>query len=424
MRVKYFIRTSKKSNGGAVTIRIKLKEGDSLNLYATTPLTIPVKYWNNKAKANREKIRDMTEFLERDWYKDRLDDLEKYVRKEYNDLSRNPSSEWLNNVVNDFFRPEKDLPVKETLFEFIKKFIEAAGTRINPNTGKFIAKGTKKQYTTCFNLLKDFAGSGTLEFDDIDLNFYQEFISYLANKKNHAKNTIGKQIAVLKNFMNEAKERGLHENSKYTSKKFKIVAEETESIYLTESELDILYKLDLSSNNKLEKVRDMFLIGAWTGCRFGDFTTITPDKIKDNSILIEQEKTGNKVKIPLHPVVVEILNKYNGKLPKAISNQKFNDYIKDVAKPADGFKEIVRISQTKGGKRITKALPKYELISSHTARRSFATNLYKSGFPTIGIMKLTGHRTERAFLKYIKVNEDEHAQMLAAHWAKWERSES
>lgn len=422
MRIKYFIRTSKKSNGNEARIRVKLKEGDSLNIYATTPLTIPVKYWNNKAKTNRDKVRDMTEFLERDWYKDRLDELEKHIRQEYNQLNREPTSEWLNNAVDVFFRPEKYNPEPETLFGFIEKFIEESKTRVNPNTGKFISKSTLKKYTTCFNLLKDFAGDGTLDFDDIDLNFYQEFVSYLAKKKEHAKNTIGKQIAVLKNFMNEAKERELHSNTKYSSKKFKIITEETESIYLNEQELNTLYSLDLSNKPKLEKVRDLFLIGAWTGCRFGDFTTITPDKIKDNTILIEQEKTGIKVTIPLHPVVVEILNKYDGKLPKAISNQKFNDYIKDVGELAEGFDKVEKLSQTKGGKRVTKALPKFKLISSHTARRSFATNLYKSGFPTIGIMKLTGHRTERAFLKYIKVTEDEHAQMLAEHWAKWERS--
>lgn len=427
MRIKYFIRTAKKNNGNQARIRIKLKEGDSLNLYATTPLTIAVKYWNNKAKANRDKVRDMTEFLDRDWYKNKLDDLEKFIRTEYNDLQSHPTSEWLSSIVDNYFRPEK-LGVKSiTLFEFITDYIESSKTRINPDTGKFIAANTIKKYTTCFNLLKsykEFAGLEMLDFKDIDLSFYKDFVSYLAANKNHAKNTIGKQIAILKNFMNEAKERDLHSNTKYTSRRFKIVSEDTESVYLSESELDTLYKLDLSNNKKLERVRDLFLIGAWTGCRFGDFTTITPDKIRDNSIVMEQEKTGHKVKIPLHPVVVEILNKYEGKLPKAISNQKFNDYIKDVAKLADGFDKTEQLSKTKGGYRVSTVSPKHDLISSHTARRSFATNLYKRGFPTIGIMKLTGHRTERAFLKYIKVSEDEHAQMLAEHWAKWERSES
>jgi len=118
MRIKYFIRTTRKSNGNQARIRIKLKEGDSLNLYATTPLTIPVKYWNNKAKVNRDKVRDMTEFLDRDWYKNKLDDLEKFIRTEYNDLHRHPSSEWLSSIVDNYFRPEKLGAKSITLFEF------------------------------------------------------------------------------------------------------------------------------------------------------------------------------------------------------------------------------------------------------------------------------------------------------------------
>ncbi|MBW6537256.1 MAG: site-specific integrase [Mariniphaga sp.] len=422
MRIKFFIRTSSKTNGKESTIRVRLNDGISTTLYAITQLTIPVKFWNNKAKANREKVRDMTEFLDRDWYKNKLDELEKHIRTEFQELKRDATSEWLNNTVDMFFKPEKYKPEPETLFGFIENYIKKSITRTNINTGKYISESTIKKYKTCYNLLKEFAGDGVLNFEDIDMQFYQEFTSFLAKGKNHAKNTIGKQIAVLKAFMNQAKESGLHDNTQYTRKKFKIVTEDTESVYLNEKELNCLHELDLSENKRLERVRDLFLIGAWTGCRFGDFTTITPDKIKNNTIHIEQEKTGHLVKIPLHPVVVEVLNKYDGKLPKPLTNQKFNEYIKEVCELADELKTPEKISQTKGGKRVTKTLPKYMLISSHTARRSFATNLYLSKFPTIGIMKMTGHKSEKTFLKYIKVSEDEHAAMLAEHWEKWERS--
>ena len=228
--------------------------------------------------------------------------------------------------------------------------------------------------------------------------------------------------------MNEAAERKLHTNTAHKSRKFKILSENVDSIYLNETELNTLFEYDFRTDpdlkdvtvRKLERVRDLFLIGAWTGCRFGDFTTIRPENIKDGFIYVEQEKTGNRVKIPLHPVVSAILTRYDGKLPRAISNQKFNDYIKDVAKAA-GLATPETISYTKAGARVTETKPKHELISSHTARRSFATNLYKSKFPTIGIMKLTGHTTEKSFLKYIKVTPDEHAEMLQKHWLEYEQ---
>ena len=134
-------------------------------------------------------------------------------------------------------------------------------------------------------------------------------------------------------------------------------------------------------------------------------------------LTIQQQKTNEFVTIPLHPVFITIWNKYNGVLPANISNQKFNDNLKDVCREA-GLKERVMKSITKGGKKQTTVYEKWQLVSSHTARRSFATNLYKSGFPSISIMQITGHKTESSFLKYIKVTKEEHAKMLMMHWQK------
>ncbi|WP_423130635.1 site-specific integrase [Gaoshiqia sp. Z1-71] len=190
---------------------------------------------------------------------------------------------------------------------------------------------------------------------------------------------------------------------------------------MNEKELDILYNLDLVENKRLDRIRDLFLVGAWTGCRFSDFSTIGPDQITNGFLYVQQAKTGAKVVIPLHPVVKAILQKYNGILPDAPSNQKFNDYIKEVGELA-GINTPTAKRLTRGGKRITQSFPKWELISSHTARRSFATNLYKSGFPSISIMQITGHTTEKAFLKYIKVTPEEHAHLLAEHWKKFNKT--
>ena len=162
-------------------------------------------------------------------------------------------------------------------------------------------------------------------------------------------------------------------------------------------------------------MRDLFLIGAYTGLRFSDFTSITADNIRFNTLHIEQQKTGKPVSIPMHPIVLNIWKKYGGQLPKVISNQKFNDYLKEVCKLA-GIDSIEQKSITKGGMRLKKSYKKYELVSSHTARRSFATNLYLSGFPTLSIMQITGHRTETAFMKYIKVTANQHASLLRKHW--------
>ena len=182
---------------------------------------------------------------------------------------------------------------------------------------------------------------------------------------------------------------------------------------MTEDELAKLYALKIN-NKKLEEVRDLFIFGAWVGLRFSDFSNIKPENIiqidGDYFIKTITQKTKELVIIPCNPVIMEIFEKYAdrpNKLPKTISNQKFNDYIKDVCKLAE-FNEVGRIS----------AKPKdilADLVSSHTARRSFATNYYLQGFPTIDLMKITGHRTERSFLKYIKVSKLDTAKRLSEH---------
>jgi len=424
MKLFYYMRSSSTKSA---KIRARIKDGKK-ELYAVTPLEIPVQYWNQNGKSYRDKIRNRIEFLERDWYKDQLEALADHLKEEYLKLKWEPDSNWLTEEINRFFKPEEkpkqepnnseDLSERGTFFQFIKSYIKTSKSRINPNNGKYIAASTLKKYTTCFNLLKSFNENKPLNFEDINQEFYKNFIHYLTSEKEHKLNTIGKQIAVLKGFMNEAAEMNLHNNTSYKSRKFKILAEETDNIYLDESELTILFEHDFTADKKLERVRDLFLIGAWTGCRFGDFTKIKPENIKNGYLHIEQEKTGESVKIPLHPIVDNVLKRYNGKLPRAISNQKFNEYIKDVAQAAK-LNKVETIKYTKAGKRVIEIKPKHELISSHTARRSFATNLYKSNFPTIGIMKITGHKTEKAFLKYIKVTADEHAEMLQKHWESY-----
>src|SRR5690606_20944706 len=126
-------------------------------------------------------------------------------------------------------------------------------------------------------------------------------------------------------------------------------------------------------------------------------------------------KTGKYVVIPFHPIVKKIIDRYNGKLPKAYCNAVINGELKHIAKVA-GFNNMIIQIRTHGTKRKEQIYEKWELVSTHCARRSFATNLFKQGFPAISIMKITGHKSEKTFMRYIKVTEDEVATMLEEHW--------
>ena len=155
---------------------------------------------------------------------------------------------------------------------------------------------------------------------------------------------------------------------------------------------------------------------AWTGCRFSDLEKIGKTDIKDGFITFRQQKTNAKVTIPLHPVVLEILEKYEFDLHEPISNQRFNAYVKEVAKKAE-INTPETITRTVGGSLKSEVYLKHDLISSHTGRRSFCTNMYKRGLPTLMIMSISGHKTEKSFLKYIKVTQAEHAAMMKKAWA-------
>jgi integrase len=160
----------------------------------------------------------------------------------------------------------------------------------------------------------------------------------------------------------------------------------------------------------------LFVIGCYTGLRFSDLATLNEKNIidKGTKIKILTQKTGELVIIPLHTYILEILKRYNGKIPQVISNQKMNDHLKAIGKEAK-IKEKTTLHYTQGGIKKSETLPKHELITVHTARRSFATNAFLNEIPSISIMKITGHRTERAFMKYIKISQEENANKLINH---------
>jgi site-specific recombinase XerD len=309
-----------------------------------------------------------------------------------------------------------------TFLELFKRFIDdsESGLRLTASGKKFDKRSIQK-YNTVYNNLTAFGKTYHLTFESIDKNFYSKYVASL-NNKNYTLNNVGKYIQVIKTFLTYATENGYNTNMFFKSKLFRAHKVPGFSIYLTEEEVTDIYQMDLSKSPHLERVRDLFVVGCWTGLRFSDFTAIRAENIEKDYLQIKTFKTGEKVVIPIHPIVREVMAKYEGKypnsLPPAISNQKMNGYLKDIAKEVDCLKVTVETEYQKGGMKVTENKIKGELVTTHTARRSFATNVFKSGFPAISLMKITGHRTEKAFLLYIKVTPEENANQLLDHWRK------
>ncbi|MCR9062624.1 MAG: site-specific integrase [Cytophagales bacterium] len=334
-----------------------------------------------------------------------------------------PSRENYRNLLKETLNPglKKEFDSKPTLIQFIETYLSECETKLNPQTGKPLKINTIRVYRQAYRQLLEFVDlnfkNKPFNYQNIDYYFYVKFQEFLIKEKNFSTNTVGKHIRTLKTFFLEANSRGYMEN--FSAEKFKGVSEKTDSIYLNTKEIETLFNLELSNNKRLEKVRDLFIVGCWTGLRFSDFTKISENNIKSGFITLLTQKTKVEVVIPIHSQVVSIMERYKGvtnnSLPLPMSNQKMNEYLKELGKMAK-IDEENTISYTKGGKMVIVTKKKYELMQSHTCRRSFATNQYLAGFPSHSIMQITGHKTEKAFLKYLKITPTEHAKKLQKFW--------
>ena len=283
------------------------------------------------------------------------------------------------------------------------------------NTSTNLRNSTKKNYKVVKKNVEDYQKKfkGTITPQNADIDFYNSFVKFLTSA-GLSKNTIGTRIKIIKAVLNYANERIDNVCQDYKKESFAKPSEETESVYLTQDELNSISNLKYLPPY-LEKVRDMFIIGCDTGLRFSDLSRLTKDNINsDNTISIKTQKTGKVVVIPMTPRVKTIFEKYNYVLPDSISNQKYNEYLKDIARRSN-LKESISITKTIKGMLVTRTVEKWELVTSHTARRSFATNAFLADVPAIAIMKITGHKTESAFMKYIKMTAKDNATKLQSH---------
>lgn len=394
--------------------------------------SINPKFWDGEKQRPRN-TRAFPRYLELNATIGKLEgQINKLFSDYQNDYGLIPSTKTLKTLIdNQAAQLEKPSTEKDgnLLFPFIDQFIGERPTRLNPTTQKPYAERTIKAYNATRQHLLDFTAENrhkyrNLTFDDIDVNFYLEFTDWLIQKKELTTNTVGKHVKYLKTFLNDALARGLTNNLQFKNGRFKVVKEDVDHVYLNEAEIQRVYETDLSGAPRLDRVRDLFIVGCWTGLRFSDVTNIEAKNFVDDGsgrimLNIITQKTSNPVWIPIHPMVKAITKKYEAKtansLPKAISNQKMNAYLKDIGKLAE-LNTFESITKTKAGKLVTYTHPKYELLSTHTARRSFATNQYLAGIPPYTIMQVTGHKTEAAFLRYIKITPKEHALKMAQLW--------
>jgi integrase len=415
MRIRYFI---KKQKTDFVSIFVRFWDSNRIDLTARTGLVTKYANWSD----TKQKVKPKVEATQKDFINNNLKDLESFIIEQYNiDFnSRKPiTKDWLKDKIGVFFgRAKKDELHKTYFVEWIKEFLQTAENRIYK--GNKITVATVGNYTKVFNRLVEFEAfkSSKLRFEDIDLKFYNSFVNYCKDERNYSNNTIGNLITRIKFFSRQIELENLPINPQFKHSEFMAVSNKTFDIYLTETEINKIYNFDFTTSLRLENARDLFIIGLRTGLRVSDFLQLKNIDISKGFIEIETTKTKETVIIPLHNQVKEIIKKNNNSLPRSISDQRFNLYIKEICKDA-GIKEIVKgaIINPETKRKEVGRYEKHKLVSSHTCRRSFASNLY-GHLPNMTIMAITGHKTETSFLKYIKITKKEHAETLKRYWGK------
>lgn len=420
---KFRIKTKNEWN----TIYYRFKQGGQFDAEISTGIQVPKGRWS----AAKQKVLPTKE-LNHSAVNLKLTNLEAFVRKHYEESRLDGSivnSKWLKEKINQFFQRETNNPeIDDRIFftNFIDRFIEESHSkRTKKNTP--VKKRTIQHYTTTKNKIlafEEFTGK-RIRLEDITIKFHSRFIEFLETEQKLNPNTIGGYIDDIKLFCSNAEKKDFVLPKDYKLSDFYSPSNKTQDIYLKEEEINAIYSVKLE-HDYLDNARDWFIIGLRTGFRISDFLQLTDKNLVDGFIEKQTEKTGFPVIIPLHDQVKSVLSKRNGSFPRKISDQRFNEYIKIVAEEAgltekvEGAK-ITELKVNKNGKKVKihrkkfGKYPKHELVSSHVCRRSFATNLYGK-IDTLTIMKITGHKTEKQFLEYIKITPKEYAVKLRELW--------
>lgn len=289
-------------------------------------------------------------------------------------------------------------------------------------TGKILTPGNdRKRYTagsidnfdkTIRKLELFYLGAkrGTT-YERIDIFTYNDFITWCHEDK-QSNNSIGFHVKNWKRLGGIAFEKGWHANPIFSSKDFRVIKEETPDIYLDETKIERIYN-QLVPLPQYDLARDWFVLDCYLGLRVSDLTRITINDFAGKHFQFVNQKTGAHVAIPIHSYVKAIIKKHKG-LPQAISDDSLTDCIKIVAKMA-GLKDKFIYTITKGGKLEVHELEEWEMISPHTCRRSFITNLLRMGIPHAQVMKLSGIKRYETLMRYFKQTPQEAAHEAGQH---------
>ena len=319
MTTNFVLRHPKASSATPLSVRLTWK---TKSMLFSTGVKINPSYLLENNSRNKDS-RISNRLANADSLNSIINNKRKQVEDTYNRYFTNygyepqSTSDFRRYFNNELIRLANEARLEEqkniTLFQYFDKMIQRNNSRLL-SEGKSINRNSiSTSYNQTAKVLKEFERdfiNYELTFQTIDLDFYNDFITYCNEIKVYSVNNTGKHIKNLKTIMKEALEEQVHSNTRFLSKHFKVLNEEVYNVYLTDSELEALYSADLGGKHEI--VRDLFIVACYTALRISDFSRIKRDHItKDNTIKIRTTKTGNLIEIPLNQKLYDTIRKYD-----------------------------------------------------------------------------------------------------------------
>jgi integrase len=438
--IRFEQRTDKTNRQGQTPIRVVYQIRGQRKYYPTTLKCLPTN-WNAKdqqaifidkkaAKKLEPKLSYetfLTETQVREFnskLRGYLTDIEN-VEKRFSLDKIAYTPQMVIDALDNIRQPEaiKDDPGKSVI-AFIHQFVQDSKISHKP--------GTLKVYSGLAEHLKAFEKLTRKKatFEKIDIPFLRAFHSSLSESKTISKGekqvaikpmnniTSAKQMSTLKTLLNYARTiYKINVNPDYRDYKVARKDSDFEVITLTNDEFQTLYEFDLSNHKKLAQVRDVFCFSCATGLRYSDLAQLKREHIRDDAIKMTAAKTSQRLEIPLNRFSAAILKKYetmHRPLP-IISNQKTNDYLKELCELAE-INTPVEIVREYGIKKETNIYKKFELISIHTGRKTFTTLSLEKGIAAQEVMAITGHTTYKSFKRYVDITSKRKQTVMAKAW--------
>ena len=386
----YFFLNKPHNKTSAIRLRYYVKSEKQTFVYSTG-ISIDPKNWNKenrmpKAKAGAAgfELKQITNQLNR--YVEELHLSINNIELEKKLVTREELKKRLNQRFKHVFVK------KTTLIDHLDAFIEE-----KVSFGKYQNR-TIDKYNALKNKIIYFKKDAKLT--DINKKFMIDFINFLRLKHNMTDITLNRNIGYLKTFLKWCRYSGIKLDETYNQ--VTVSTRDADHIHLSKEQVQTLENLIL--NKTLDKYRDLFLIGVYSGQRFSDYTVFKKSDVVNGRIEKRAEKTDYKSYIPISKKLEKLLNKWEWRLPK-VSNQKFNQNIKKVCKIA-GFTDEITKTTYIGNKKIESIEPFYKRVGSHTARRTFITLASEANVPDHIIMGICGIRDSKTLKTYKKFNPD------------------